>query len=352
MKSRLIVIALFHLLYLSIGSFSIAQNVTSSQTPDSKKPMRIGIIGLDTSHVPAFTKLFNKPDATGDLAKLEVVAAYPGGSPDIESSRSRVEGFTKQLRDMNVEICDSIDVLVTKVDAVLLESVDGRPHLEQALPVIKAGLPLFIDKPLAGSLADCIAIQKAAKEKNVRWFSSSSLRFSPSIIKYRTDETWKGKVVGAIAWSPSPMEATHPDLFWYGVHGVESLYTVMGPGCQQVTRTFQQGTDVVTGTWKDGRTGTFRGIRDGKSDYGLVVFGKEKIEVGGKYDGYAPLVDQIGAFFLGATSPVDSDETIELFAFMQAAQISREKGGIPVSIDDVMKQASLEADKRLAALRK
>ncbi len=129
-------------------SFFVASPLIAQDGPSKEKPMRVGIIGLDTSHVPAFTKLMNHPEAKGDLAKVEVVAAFPGGSPDIASSRDRVEGFTNQLREMKVEICESIEKLISKVDAVLIESVDGRPHLEQAYPVIQAGLPIFIDKPL------------------------------------------------------------------------------------------------------------------------------------------------------------------------------------------------------------
>src|SRR5213079_3404744 len=103
-----------------------------------KVPIRIGIIGLDTSHVPAFTGLFNDPKAEGDLAGFKVVAGYPGGSKDVKASYTRVE------------IVDSIDKLIEKVDVVLIESVDGRPHLEQAIPVLKAKKKVFIDKPIAG----------------------------------------------------------------------------------------------------------------------------------------------------------------------------------------------------------
>ncbi len=190
-----------------------------SQENSTPSRIRLGMIGLDTSHVPAFAKQLNDPQGEGPLAQMDVVAAFPGGSPDLPSSRDRVAGYTNQLREMNIEIVDSIESLLTKVDAVLLESVDGRPHLQQAIPVIRAGKPLYIDKPMAGSLADAIAIDIYAKKKGVRWFSSSSLRFSPSILKYRNDESWKGKVLGAVSWSPCPLEATHPDLFWYGIHG-------------------------------------------------------------------------------------------------------------------------------------
>src|SRR5205807_1877447 len=112
---------------------------------EAPRPLRAGIIGLDTSHVAAFTKVLNDPNAKGDLAGIRVVAAYPGGSPDVASSRDRVAGFTRQLRDeFKVEIVDSVDALLGKVDVVLLESVDGRKHLEQAEPVLRARKPVFI----------------------------------------------------------------------------------------------------------------------------------------------------------------------------------------------------------------
>lgn len=330
------------------GTYRLTAQEAKSDAQE--KTLRVGMIGLDTSHCPAFAKIMNKKDATGNLARMDVTVAFPGGSADIPSSRDRVPGYTKELQDLGVEMVDSIDALVSKVDAVLLESLDGRPHLQQALPVLKAKKLLYIDKPLAGSLSDAIAIDLLAKKYGAKWFSSSSLRFSPSIIKYRNDAAWKGKVMGALAWSPSPIEATHPDLFWYGVHGVETLYTVMGPGCKSVTRSYTDGNDVVTGTWSDGRVGTFRGIREGKADYGLLIFAKEQIEMGGKYEGYEPLVEEIGKFFVGGELPVSNAETIELFAFMQAAQVSRERNGAPVSIEEVMKTATIEAQKKIEGL--
>src|SRR5437016_5911177 len=101
--------------------------------------LRIGLIGLDTSHVVAFTKLLNDPDDKSHVVGGRVVGAYKGGSPDIESSRSRVEGYTKELQDkFGVKIFNTIPEMCSEVDAVMLESVDGRPHLEQARPVMAA----------------------------------------------------------------------------------------------------------------------------------------------------------------------------------------------------------------------
>jgi hypothetical protein len=294
--------------------------------------------------------LINDPEGKGRLAEMQVVAAFPGGSDDLPTSRDRVAGYTQQLKDMGIEIVDSIDSLLTKVDAVLLESVDGRKHLEQVLPVFRAGKPVFIDKPLAGNLADALAIDQLAKKYRARWFSSSSLRFSAGTIRWREDPELRKQVIGAASWGPCSLEATHTDLYWYGVHGVESLYTAMGMGCKSVTRLHTDGTDFVAGQWADGRVGTFRGIRDGKADYGLVVFGSKSIDVGGKYDGYAPLVMRILDFFAGADAPVATEETIEMFTFMEAADVSLERGGAPVTLQSVKEAALVEANKIIARL--
>ncbi len=322
---------------LAFLAAAVVHNETAS-ADEQTKPLRAGIIGLDTSHVVAFTKALNDESASGDLADVVVVAAYPGGSSDIPASHDRVEGFTKQVQDMGVEIVESIDALLEKVDVVLLESVDGRPHLEQVKPVFRAGKPVFIDKPLAGSLADAIEIFRLAREYNVPCFSSSSLRFSPGIIGMRDDER-VGEVLGCAAYGPCSLEPHHPDLFWYGVHGVETLFTIMGSGCETVTRVQTEGTELVVGTWKDGRVGTFRGIRNGKSGYGAMVFGSKGIVPSGNYAGYGPLLAEICKFFKSGKPPVSAEETLQIFAFMEAADESKRQGGKPVQIADVMAKA-------------
>ena len=306
---------------------------------DDKPPLRAGIIGLDTSHVVAFTQTLNNPKAKGILSRVRIVAAYPGGSPDIPASKDRIEGFTKTLHDKYcVEIVDSMNDLLKKVDVVLLESVDGRPHLEQVKPVLRAKKPVFIDKPVAGSLADAVEIYRLAKESGTPCFSSSSLRFSPGIRGVREDPKF-GSILGCDVYGPCSLEPHHPDLFWYGIHGVETLFTIMGTGCESVTRTKTDNAEFVTGKWKDGRIGTFRGIREGKSDYGAMVFGTKAIEPCGRFKGYEPLVVEICKFFDSGKAPVTAEETLEIYAFMEAADESKRQGGKPVTLESVLARA-------------
>lgn len=306
--------------------------LTAVGAADEAKVIRVGIIGLDTSHVVAFTGELNKPNNTGDLAGVRIVAAYPGGSPDIPASWDRVKGFTEKLQAQGVKIYDSIEAMLPHVDAVMLESVDGRPHLKQAIPVIEAGKPLFIDKPMAASLADAMEIFCRAKAKGVPVFSSSSLRFSGSTQAVRNKTSPFGDVKRCEAWSPMSVEPHHPDLFWYGIHGVETLFTIMGTGCQQVTRVAQ---DKVVGIWAGGREGVFVA----KKGYGAIVEGTKQSGEVGKYDGYKPLVVEIAKFFKTGKPPVSEEETLEILAFMEAADVSKAQNGAPVTIASVMAKA-------------
>jgi predicted dehydrogenase len=299
------------------------------------EPLRIGIIGCDTEHVPLFTKIFNNPDAGPEFAGMRVVALFPSGSNDIPESVSHVPQYTEDMRKAGVEIVDSIPALLDRVDAVLIESIDGRKHLEQARPVIAAGKPLFIDKPVAGSLADAMEIYRLAAEKNVPCFSSSSLRYSPGIAGMVNNDS-VGEILGCDAFSPCALESHHPDLFWYGVHGVEILFTIMGPGCETVSRTHTADTEYVVGVWKDGRIGTFRGMRKGAHSYGAMVFGSKSIQRSGDFGGYEPLVVEIAKFLRAGKSPVSAETTLEMFAFMEAADESKRQGGKPVALAQVV----------------
>jgi predicted dehydrogenase len=310
------------LLFFILGFAGLA---TASET----NVIRLGMIGLDTSHVVAFTSMLNDPEHRDHVPGAKVVAAFKGGSLDIESSAGRVEGYTKTLQEkFGVTIYDSIAELCKHVDGVLIESVDGRPHLEQARQVIAAGLPMFIDKPVAGSFEDALEIAKLAKKAGVPWFGGSSLRWW-SGMREAIDPEKVGEILGCDAYSPCSYEPHHPDLFWYGVHGVEMLYAAMGKGCQTVTRIATPDTDFVVGVWKDGRIGTFRGARTGKHNYGATIFGTkgDTTVLGHSYKG---LVEQIVKFFQTKKAPMDPEEIVELCAFMQTADVSKEQGGKPV----------------------
>lgn len=289
---------------------------------------KIGVIGLDTGHSEVFTRMINTGGA--EMLGYKVVAAYPHGSKDVASALKMKPDIVKAVQEMGVRIVDSIGELLTLVDVVLLESNDGKVHLEQAIPVFKAGKRVFIDKPVAPSLSVTKEIFNAAQQFKVPVFTSSALRFDVNVQKVVHGAI--GPVTGADVYTPAEIDPGHLDLAWYAIHGVEMLFTVMGSGCKQVTRTYTAGTDMVVGVWEDGRIGTVRAIRKGAANIAGTAFGENGIAPLGPFSSYEPLVKEIVTFFDTGKPPVSARETIEIFTFIDAAQRSRKKNGKSISI--------------------
>jgi predicted dehydrogenase len=346
------------------------EGTAETQAPlraDENAPLRIGLIGLDTSHAVAFTELLNDGTRRDHIPGGRVVAAYKGGSPGLPMSDTRIERFTADVTGKwGVELVDSIEKLLTRVDAVMLLSVDARQHLAQVRPVLAAHKRVFIDKPIAPSYRDTRAIADLARETGTPFFSSSSLRYSPHIQRLREQASRESEKAaagadastrGAFTWGPAQIEPTLPDLFWYGIHSIESLYALMGPGCETVTRVNTAGADVVSCRWRDGRIGTFRGNRNEDHAYGAIFFGNhaaftdtststststsattttpETKPDAPKQSDYYGLVVEIMKFFKSGVPPVPPDETLELIAFMEAAELSKSRGGAPVPLTEI-----------------
>jgi hypothetical protein len=344
MRNRICPVALGLFVSLAVAQQSFAKDAV----------LRAGIIGCDTSHVEAFTKLINKPDAPAPFDAVEIVAAFPGGSPDIpKESMDRVPGYVKKLKAMGIKIVDSLDELAKECDVFMVESVDGRPHLKQ-FQVVAKGKPVFVDKPAAASLADVLSIFRIADETHTPVYTSSSLRFGSEIqaaAKAAADKDPAfGELLGAETQSPMSTERHHPDLFWYGIHGAEPLFTIMGTGCESVSRTDSPLSTVVVGKWNDGRIGSYRGIKKGYY-YSFAAFGTKKVIQGAKYEGYEPAVVAMCEFFKTGKPPVPREETIEIYAFMEAADASKKAGGKPVKLADIIKQAAKKSAEDFVSAR-
>ncbi len=218
-----------------------------------------------------------------------------------------------------------------------------EPALE---PVLRAGKPVFIDKPYAGTLAQGVEIMRLARAHGVPCFSASALRFAPAVQRLTPEQ--KQSARAAMTFSPCELEPHHPDLFWYGIHGVEMLYTIMGAGCETVSRTHAPQGDVVTGLWADGRLGIFFGYREAKADYGFKVVGANGVASEDFKADYVPLVREIITFFQTRRPPVSLEESVEVLAFMEAADESKRRNGASVSIAETMRaaEAKLSASPR------
>lgn len=305
--------------------------------------LKIGIIGSDSSHVPAFTRLLNDPSNPKNVPGARVVALFKSFSPDIAASAERHTAYERELQEKwGVRVESSIEGLLEGVDAVMIESVDGRVHLEQARPVIAAGKPLFIDKPVAASLEHAVEIFKLAREAHVPVFSSSPYRFYDAFRDLQKADV--GEVKSVISIGPAALEPSHPDLFWYAIHPTEALFALMGVGCQSVSRAQTETGEMVCGLWKDGRMGILHGVRKGPLMHRAMVFGSKAFaeqRVGP--EDYAPLVREIVAFFQTGIPPVGAEETLDMFAFMEAAHESKRRGGAPVAVAEVLEKASQQS---------
>ncbi len=309
----------------------------------AEEDKKVGVIGLDTSHAIAFTKLMNvtkDPECAG----FRVTAAYQWGSRTIKSSTSRYEKYVPQMKEMGVEIVPSIAELLKKVDVILLETNDGREHYQQAKEVFESGKLVFIDKPLAHNLRDAIKIYELGRKTGAKWFSSSALRYSDVAVKARAGEY--GPIRGAALMSPSPIEeqGTHNFYTWYGIHGFEPLVAIMGMGVDKVSCFRNDTDDVINATWKDGRMGELRLMRKSWVYSGYVLpekptDKKNPVVVFGGYQGYQPLLKEIVKFFRTGEVPVPNEETLEILAFMEAAEMSAKRGGAPVTIAEAMAAA-------------
>lgn len=296
--------------------------------------IRLGIVDCDTSHVVQFSRRLNhrniEPEQWVDGATI--VAAWSG--PSAVTEQARLDGFVRTLQDEGVPLVDRPEDLIGRVDGVLIEANDGSIHRERALPFLEAGLPVFVDKPFATSVAAARAMLAAAERRGVAIFSASSLRYALEIQRLREQAAETGRIVGADVYSPAMLHPRNPGLFHYGVHGVEMLYALLGTGCQTVRCLFRDGAEVVSGVWADGRIGTLRGLREGVHAYGFTAFGERQVataQIDQRFI-YRELLKPIVAMFTTGELPVPAAELLEVVAFQEAALRSREAGGAAVAL--------------------
>lgn len=298
--------------------------------------LTIGMIGLDTSHSPAFTKLLTDKSDPNHVPGTKVIAGFPGGVDDFEPSYSRVDKFTQQLKDeYGLEILDSPEAVAEKVDLIMITSADGRAHRGFFEKVAPAGKPVFIDKPLACSFDDAVAIYETASQHNVPLMTCSSLRYADVF-------------QAALKESDSPIKAVDtfgpmvvfgeqsPGYFWYGVHQVEMAVTALGAGAAQVQAVKTEFHDVALVTWDDGRSAVIHGQREVNNKFGAAIHREDGPSIADFNKStrpyYAMMLEQLVATLPHGKQAVPADEALSIVAIMEAANESREAGGKPVDV--------------------
>jgi hypothetical protein len=295
--------------------------------------IKVGMVGLDTSHCEVFAKMLHDQEFEYHLPGVRIVGAYPGGSAQFSKSRERVQGYTDTLHKVyGVKLYNSLATLVDAVDAIFLESVDGRQHPEQ-FDQLAVGKPVFIDKPFAVSAADARTIIHKAQATHTPIMSCSSLRYAAGIAELISADE---KVVAGETFGPALLLDDFPGLFWYGIHSAEVLSALMGTGCKQVQCMERGDMDIVIGDWVDGRLGLMRGTRVGTSQFGCVVHTTQGVKCSlaqATPPSYYLMLREILPFFRSGVSPIDIEETYEITAFLEAAEQSRARSSQVVALE-------------------
>lgn len=307
--------------------------------------LKIGLVGLDTSHCAAFTQILNDDQFQFHLPGALVTSLYPGGSPGFSLSRDRVKGFTDQLHTQyHLPICESLEQLAAGVDAVMLLSGDGRQHLEQ-FQRLACGKPVFIDKPLATSTQEAAEILRLADQTGTPVLSCSSLRFAAGI----PEPLEPGEeLVSCESFGPAAVFPDYPGLFWYGVHGIDMLFSWMGAGCKRLQAITYPQMDVVVGEWEDGRMGVYRGTRFAANAFGCLLHtnrGAAFRQAGDTPPFYYLLLREVLDFFLTGVQKVSVEEMFAVIAFIEAAHQSMQSGGLSIETKS-LQQSMLQSKGR------
>jgi len=297
---------------------------------------KIGMIGLDTSHVEAFAKMLNDPSDPHHIPGGKIVAAYPGGSEDFEMSISRVEGFTQKLRDdFDVKILDTPEAVAECCDLVFIETIDGRKHKDIFQQIAKYGKPTFIDKPFTAGIEDAKAILDLANNLGIPVMSCSSLRYSDNLQAALSSNGELGQVVGCDTFGPMELMSPLDGFYWYGVHTVEMLVTVMGVGCQQVQSIKNKDNDLLVCQWQDGRMATIHGLRSAHCQFGITLHRADGMQFLDISDNqrpyYASLLEAILRSLPEGRSDIPDDQMLEVIRIIDAANESRATNS-PVAI--------------------
>ncbi|WP_127585928.1 Gfo/Idh/MocA family protein [Paenibacillus koleovorans] len=295
-------------------------------------PLRIGMIGLDTSHCTTFASMLNDPAHRCHVPGGTVTVAYAGGSPDFDLSWSRVPGIAAELQDrFGIRLLDTPEEVAASCDAILLTAVDGRSHRELIAAIAPYGKPVYVDKPFALQAEDALEMIRLSEQYGMPMFTCSAVRYGPPL-RLVLDNEPSGGWFGADISGPMSLEPTQNGLFWYGIHTVEVLFAVMGPGCKQVSAVSTEQHEWVTGLWEDGRIGTVRGNRAGCPKFHALLHrpeGAVSVDILGQQssEAYQQLLIDFLHMAEGGAAPVLLSLSLEIVRFLESANASRQNAG-------------------------
>ncbi len=283
----------------------------------------VAMIGLDTSHTVEFTKLMQHPEhKVVDGMRVAKALRFPSVFQSEEGQDSR----QAELEAMGVTMAATIEDAVDGVDAIFLEINDPALHLPYFEKIVGLGKPVFIDKPLAASVAEGRRIQKLAEAAGTPTWSSSSLRFIPSLVEAKQKITvpFTAHTFGALGTA-----AVGSDLVWYGVHAVEMLVASLGVGACGVRALKDKHGVTLLVEYPDDRRGLVECLR-GLYKYGGRLQSKEDLAFFDSSTGspYSSLMGALRDFVIDSLIPVPLAEALEVMVILEAGEQAVTSGNV------------------------
>ena len=297
-----------------------------AKTAKTAKKFKVAIIGLDTSHSVALPKLMQDPATPAEQRISGLVATRALRFPSAFQSEEGQDKRQKTLESIGVKVTRDFDKAVADCDALMLEINDPALHLEFFEKCASLGKPIFLDKPFADDWTNTLKIVDIARKNNVRFFTSSSLRFDADFSA--AVKEW-GKANSATIWGPVGKAPAGSSVVWYGCHTVEMLETVMGRGAVAVTACNDRDGYVFHVIYGDGR----RGVVDMSSTnwkYGACIRHAESgtlkfAECTCRIPFYCMLLKEIVKFLKGG-QPVSLEDSLETMAVLDACDRAARSG--------------------------
>lgn len=286
--------------------------------------IKVALIGLDTSHSIEFTRRMQAPDCPEDqrVQGMEAITCLRFETPF--QDKDGLDKRQAQLEEWGVKVTEDFDEAIDGCDAIMLEINDPAYHLEYFKKVADLKRPIFLDKPLADTIENGREIARIAREKNLRVFSSSSLRYIPNLDQALAEvpEPMYAAMYGPVGVAPSGSS-----IVWYGVHAFEMLERVMGIGAKSVfARTDEAGVVAVV-DYPEARRGMVE-LTTGVYAYGGLVRDKKKAFpfVADTKRLYTVELEHVVEFFRGAPASASMEDALEVMAMLDAAEESSQTG--------------------------
>ncbi len=290
--------------------------------------IRVAVIGLDTSHSLEFTRRMQAPDCPEDqkVKGMKVVNCMRFSTPF--QSEEGLDERQKQLEEWGVKVTVDFNEAVADCDAIMIEINDPSYHLEYFTKCAEFEKPIFLDKPMADNSKDGKTIYAIAKERNLKVFSASSLRFVPQLKEAcnTVPAPLFAGIYGALGKAPSGSS-----IVWYGVHAFEMLQRTMGRGALRVFARKDPAGVVAIVEYQDERRGIVELTND-VYQYGGCLRDKEKAApfVADTARAYSDELVAITKFFNGADAPLELEDTLEVMSMLDAAERSSKTGKVEI----------------------